>query len=93
MSVGCLEPQFFKVFIEKFVDVLPETFLRSEGWTPTAQIQNERERWPRLEEFLSRGFKTATRDFWTKTFHGKPSFAIHMPFAVRIKSTCLPVAY
>jgi alpha-methylacyl-CoA racemase len=71
MSVGCLEPRFFRVFIEKFVEALPKAFLQSEGWIPAAQIQGEPESWPQLSEFLSRGFKTASRDYWAKVFHGR----------------------
>ncbi|KAF9256331.1 CoA-transferase family III, partial [Marasmius fiardii PR-910] len=70
MSVGCLEPQFFKAFIEGFVKALPRGFRANYGWEPTPETQNEREEWPRLKDYMERGFRTRNRDEWAQVFHG-----------------------
>lgn len=71
MSVGCIEPQFFDVFIEKFVQALPENYLAAQhGWRPTSEMRTENSHWPRLRRFIEEGFKTRTRDDWAQTFHG-----------------------
>ncbi|KAF9048418.1 CoA-transferase family III domain-containing protein [Panaeolus papilionaceus] len=69
MSVGCLEPQFFKIFIDLFNKSLPTDFDPLDGWRPSASTQFEREKWPKLVTYLTAGFKTNTRDYWTKVFH------------------------
>ena len=71
MSVGCLEPQFFKVFIETFVNALPGAFLSTQlGWRPTSEMRTDTRYWPRLYAFLEQGFRTKARDEWTKIFYG-----------------------
>ncbi|KAM6504213.1 CoA-transferase family III domain containing protein [Amanita muscaria] len=70
MAVGCLEPQFFEAFIKGFLGALPNGFALPDGWRPTARSQGNREEWPKLKEFLTRGFQTNTRKFWTDVFHG-----------------------
>lgn len=67
MSVGCLEPQFFEVFIDLFLKSLPKDFLAQREWKPTL---SNRDDWPKLLEFLEQGFLTNTRDYWTKVYHG-----------------------
>jgi alpha-methylacyl-CoA racemase len=69
ISVGCLEPQFFKTFIDHFMkgldqDTVPE-------WRPSPETQMDREEWPRLRKFLVDGFRSKTRDHWTKIFQSK----------------------
>jgi len=73
MSVGCLEPQFFKVFLELFVKNVPAGFSVDGGWVPTLKTQTNRAEWPKFERYLEQGFLTGTRDFWTKVYHG-PSY-------------------
>lgn len=74
MSVGCIEPQFFAAFISNFVKALPGDFVDTlEGWRPTLDMRNEVDKWPQLRDFLERGFRTRTRDEWTKVFHGMPT--------------------
>ena len=74
MSLGCLEPQFFKVFIEKFVGALPKAFLEERGdWRPTMEMRTNEKEWPRLRDFLEQGFKEKSRDEWAEVFYGKPS--------------------
>ncbi|ESK89024.1 alpha-methylacyl- racemase [Moniliophthora roreri MCA 2997] len=76
MSVGCLEPQFFRVFIEGFVKALPLEFRKSFGWTPTPETQVLRGDWPRLREYLEKGFRTRNRDEWAQIFHGTDACAV-----------------
>ena len=70
MSVGCLEPQFFKTFITIFVRTLPPDFDPHNGWKPTPEVQFKRDQWPELAEYMTKGFLTNTRDFWAGVFHG-----------------------
>ena len=69
MSVGCIEPQFFKTFIHHFIRGLgPGTPL---GWRPSPETQMNREEWPRLRKFLVDGFRSNTRDHWAKIFQSE----------------------
>ncbi|KAL5525726.1 hypothetical protein ACEPAG_7063 [Sanghuangporus baumii] len=71
MSVGCLEPQFFKVFIERFVGALPKAYLEEQGeWRPTMEMRTDEKGWSRLRTFFEQGFKTKSRDEWAEVFHG-----------------------
>ena len=72
MTVGCLEPQFFKLFIEIFGKSLPNNFYtgRWRGWRPTEEMREDESQWPKLRKFFEEGFKTKTRDEWTKIFFG-----------------------
>lgn len=70
MSVGCLEPEFFKIFLEIFLKSLPRGFTMQDSWSPTLETQTDRTAWPKLREFLRKGFMTNTRDYWAKAFHG-----------------------
>jgi alpha-methylacyl-CoA racemase len=76
MSVGCLEPQFFKTFIDHFVKALPSEFKRQYNWTPDPSTQFNREEWPTLKNFLELGFKTRTRDAWGAVFMGTDACAV-----------------
>ncbi|KDR76301.1 hypothetical protein GALMADRAFT_156391 [Galerina marginata CBS 339.88] len=76
MSVGCLEPQFFKVFIETFVKNVPESFNPFDGWKPEPSTQFQKDEWPALEEYLAKGFLTRPRDFWAHVFHGTDACAV-----------------
>ena len=83
MSVGCLEPVFFKAFIEGFVKAVPPGFTL-DGWVPTPDMQFDTGEWPKLKEYLTKGFATRGMDYWTQVFHGKiinrtlASFHIHI---------------
>ncbi|KAF4613521.1 hypothetical protein D9613_007774 [Agrocybe pediades] len=70
MSVGCLEPQFFTVFIKKFNENVSSDFDPLHGWRPDPSTQMKREDWTRLAEYLRLGFLTRPRDDWAKVFHG-----------------------
>ncbi|KAF7312329.1 Acyl-CoA dehydrogenase [Mycena indigotica] len=69
ISVGCIEPAFYKLFIEQFVNAVPTDFSIS-GWRPTADEQYNQDDWPKLKEYLTRGFAFQPRDYWAKLFHG-----------------------
>lgn len=70
MTVGCLEPQFFKVFINRFSTALPKTFVFDNGWQPTPAMQADRDQWSKMRAYLKQGFLTNTREYWQKAFHG-----------------------
>jgi alpha-methylacyl-CoA racemase len=71
MSVGCIEPRFFKTFIDRFIKGLgPDTDTPLE-WRPTPETRMNREEWPRLRKFLVDGFRSNTRDHWAKIFQSK----------------------
>lgn len=59
ISVGAIEPQFFKVFIE--LAGLPETDLA---------LQNDRNHWPQMHKQYESHFKAHTRDEWIQRFDG-----------------------
>ncbi|KAI0787928.1 CoA-transferase family III [Fomes fomentarius] len=70
MSVACLEPQFFRTFVRHFVAALPQGFTLDDGWRLTEEAQSDMEVWPRMKEYIERGFKLHPRDYWSKVFHG-----------------------
>ena len=75
ISVGCLEPQFFKEFIERFTKALPEDFDPFSDWKPDPSTQFQTEEWPRLAQYLTKGFLTHPRDFWSDLYYGaRPAF-------------------
>ncbi|KAJ7363982.1 CoA-transferase family III domain-containing protein [Mycena albidolilacea] len=75
MSVGCLEPAFFKAFIEGFVKAVPPGFTL-DGWTPTPDVQFDLGEWPKLKEYLTKGFATQGRDYWAQIFHRTDACAV-----------------
>ncbi|GLB40177.1 putative coA-transferase family III [Lyophyllum shimeji] len=90
MSIGCLEPQFFKVFIETFLDALPKGFDPLHGWRPTPQTQTDRGEWPKLRTFLTDGFKTDTRDYWATVFQGTDACALPVLTPTEAQSSTIP---
>ncbi|KAJ7052615.1 CoA-transferase family III [Mycena amicta] len=75
MSVGCLEPAFYKIFIHGFAKAAPPDF-SIDGWKPKAEDQFDRDDWPRLREYLTKGFALYPRDYWAKVFHGTDGCAV-----------------
>ena len=69
MSVGCIEPQFFETFIDHFIKGLSQDFPLE--WRPSLETYMNEGEWPKLRKFLVDGFRSNTRDHWTKIFHGK----------------------
>ncbi|KAF5359847.1 hypothetical protein D9756_003359 [Leucocoprinus leucothites] len=76
MTVGCLEPQFFKAFIEGFSAALPKNFEFENGWRPTPDLQANKSEWPRMRAYFAKGFLTDTREYWGKVFHGTDACAV-----------------
>ena len=70
MSVACLEPQFFRTFVQRFLGALPTDFALEDGWRLSEKHQVDVEAWPRMREFIARGFESQPRDYWANVFHG-----------------------
>ncbi|KAH8831751.1 CoA-transferase family III domain-containing protein [Flagelloscypha sp. PMI_526] len=100
MSVGCLEPQFFEVFIEKFVKAVPSPETLAEGWMPSPAMQQDRKQWPQLWKFLTQGFLRKPRDFWTTVFDKTDACAVPVlspeeaaSLALQTYGSPLPIAH
>jgi len=76
MSVGCLEPQFFRIFIEKFGGALPKDFKFENDWRPTLAAQQDVQQWPKMRAYFRQGFLTNSRDYWAQVFHGTDACAV-----------------
>ncbi|KAI0330212.1 CoA-transferase family III [Cubamyces sp. BRFM 1775] len=76
MSVGCLEPQFFRTFLKRFLGALPPGFALEDGWRPTEAVQHDPDVWPRLKLFMERGFAMHPRDYWAKVFDASDACAV-----------------
>ena len=74
MSLGCLEPQFFATFIDRFNAALRINGMKTE-WTPTRAKQFTKDDWPKLRKYIEDGFKALPRDYWADVFHGGPPSA------------------
>ncbi|KIJ52485.1 hypothetical protein M422DRAFT_156403 [Sphaerobolus stellatus SS14] len=70
VSLGALEPQFYVIFLNNFLESLPKDF-SAKGWKPTPQKQGDRTEWDDLRRFIAEGFMTKTRDEWAQVFDGK----------------------
>jgi len=70
VSVGCLEPQFFQEFLNKFIGALPEKLLQGwKHWAPDVTLRTDPTSWPRMRGFIEQGFRARTRDEWTRIFY------------------------
>ncbi|KAF9069210.1 CoA-transferase family III domain-containing protein [Rhodocollybia butyracea] len=78
MTVACIEPRFFKNFLERFCEALPKDFTSSEKWQGVVNdsVQESRELWPTLQLFLETGFSMLTRDEWGKVFFGTDACSV-----------------
>ncbi|CDO72476.1 hypothetical protein BN946_scf184980.g17 [Trametes cinnabarina] len=76
MSVGCLEPQFFREFLRRFIGALPPGFALEDGWRPSEDDQHDPNLWPRLKTFMDRGFALQPRDYWAKLFDRSDACAV-----------------
>ncbi|KAF4571096.1 hypothetical protein EYR36_001632 [Pleurotus pulmonarius] len=90
MSVGCIEPQFFVIFLSKFLEALPVGFAL-DGWRPELDIQGDRSQWDKLKAFLEKGFMTNTRNYWVKVFEG--SDACTLPVLSREEAADLDASH
>jgi alpha-methylacyl-CoA racemase len=70
LAVGCIEPQFFRAFLDGFYRAVPHAWLEKEPWRPDARMQMQKELWPQWRDLLERGFKLKTRDEWARVFAG-----------------------
>ena len=70
MSVGCLEPQFYRIFLEKFVAALPDAFLASQGLKLSVEDQHVTDLWPKMKLIFESAFKLYDRSYWEKVFEG-----------------------
>ncbi|KIM39788.1 hypothetical protein M413DRAFT_19577 [Hebeloma cylindrosporum] len=95
MSVGCLEPHFFKVFIELFTKTMPPDFDPVCGWKPEPSTQFQRDEWPKLAEYLTKGFLMYSRDFWADVYHGTDACAVPIltPKEAGEQSSNIPVTH
>ncbi|KAJ3727956.1 CoA-transferase family III domain-containing protein [Lentinula raphanica] len=93
MSVGCLEPQFYKAFLETFTHALPNDFKQRHSWVPDPGAQYDRSTWPKLRTFLQLGFKTLTRDAWTTVFMNTDACAVPILTPEEASRTHLSGAY
>lgn len=66
VAVGCLEPQFFQIFVELITDATDDLPERDDMFDMYAN----RERWQELQSHLGRVFEMRTRDEWAETFEG-----------------------
>jgi alpha-methylacyl-CoA racemase len=92
ISVGCLEPHFFKAFIERFIAALPINFLDKAGWTPDVSSHSKHEEWPKLRAFMDKGFMTKTRDEWSEVFARKFSLLLQVTLLTKIPDSDACVA-
>ncbi|KAI0649269.1 CoA-transferase family III [Trametes meyenii] len=76
MSVACLEPQFFHIFLSLFLGALPPGFALKDGWRPSEADRDDIDMWPRLQTFFERGFAQHPRDYWVKVFDAKDACAV-----------------
>ncbi|KAI0360141.1 CoA-transferase family III [Trametes cingulata] len=76
MSVACLEPQFFRTFLQRFLRALPSDFALEDGWRPSEADQHDTDSWPRMKTFMERGFASQLRDYWAKVFDASDACAV-----------------
>ena len=69
VSVGCIEPLFFTIFIKRFINEV-EIGPSAGGWVPSPETQSDLEKWSQMKEYFERGFKLHDRDHWARVFHG-----------------------
>ncbi|KAI0765808.1 CoA-transferase family III [Irpex lacteus] len=70
ISVGCLEPEFYKVFLEKFLAALPDGYLATQGLELLVEDQHNTELWPQMKSLFEKAFKIYDRDYWEDIFKG-----------------------
>ncbi|KAH0832954.1 CoA-transferase family III domain-containing protein [Lanmaoa asiatica] len=75
MSLGCLEPQFFATFIDRFNAALRINGMKTE-WTPTRAKQFTKDDWPKLRKYIEDGFKALPRGYWADVFHDSDACAV-----------------
>ncbi|KAJ3727957.1 CoA-transferase family III domain-containing protein [Lentinula raphanica] len=78
MSLACIEPRFFAVFTEKFLQALPAHFVHSDEWLEFSvhDAHANQKSWHRLKQFLTDGFALRTRSEWSEIFFGTDACCI-----------------
>ncbi|KAG8935958.1 hypothetical protein FRC02_005433 [Tulasnella sp. 418] len=82
MSVACLEPQFYKTFLDTLLKTLSRSspqFVReweNKGLIPRADNQMDRSGWGSTREFLEAAFLQLDRDSWANAFHDTDACAV-----------------
>jgi alpha-methylacyl-CoA racemase len=76
MSLGCIEPQFYKAFLDRFVPILPSGFMaaQGQGLKLTPQDQHKTDLWPLTKKLFEKAFMLYDRDYWAQKFEGTPPF-------------------
>lgn len=69
--MGCIEPRFFRVFLERFLQAIPADFALEGGWRPSPELQVVKGEWAMMKDFFAQGFKMHPRSFWEKLFDGE----------------------
>lgn len=76
MTLAALENHFYAEFLANLLPALDKGLIPSPE--PTAKTQMDRSTWPDLAAFLTRAFRSKTRDEWTKLFLGTDSCCVPM---------------
>ncbi|OCH95475.1 CoA-transferase family III [Obba rivulosa] len=92
MSVGCIEPQFFCVFLERFLGSLPRDFALEGGWRPTLAMQQEKGEWNKMKEFFAKGFRMQPRNYWEKVFNGTDACTLPVLSLAEASALAAPVS-
>ncbi|KAG8897842.1 hypothetical protein FRB99_007876 [Tulasnella sp. 403] len=69
MTVACLEPKFFQVFLSVLEKTLPLGWKCTlHPWKPTPEIQYDERCWVDMRRFFKEAFGTLPRDTWVSAF-------------------------
>lgn len=90
MSLGCIEPQFFATFIDRFNAALQINGMKTE-WTPTRAKQFTKDDWPKLRKYFEDGFKVLPRDYWADVFHSGSWMLSSLGSAFMLVFPCRPL--
>ncbi|KAM0745997.1 CoA-transferase family III [Meredithblackwellia eburnea MCA 4105] len=74
MSVGALEPQFYKQFLTLLLANTDSSLIPKP--TPTPDSQHDRDTWPTLSSFFTSAFQQRTRDEWSSIYVGTDSCCV-----------------
>ncbi|KAL8287302.1 hypothetical protein RQP46_003754 [Phenoliferia psychrophenolica] len=74
MSLGALEPKFYKEFLTILLKSVPASLIPSPAPTPTSRFDIDT--WPTLRSFFEAAFLHRTRDDWTSIYIGTDSCCV-----------------
>ncbi|KAI0073114.1 CoA-transferase family III [Panus rudis PR-1116 ss-1] len=98
MSVGCIEPKFYQIFLGRFLGALEKDerdFMKRkerEGGVPKLEDQFVREKWEDTRAFFTEGFKLRGRDYWEGVYRDSDActFPVLSPLeAAKLASTTI----